>query len=226
MSPDLASDPAYAANRGRLANADVIEARFAPQFLQRTAEEWFRAGFAASPALCRGADHGGSALQSGTSPVAAASCRCGMARAPTKCRARRCGFTVTPPKAGGVVPALGEGTPRWADEPRREPTRAQVTPGGFRLKACVSSIFRWDGAGPQATRHFADLGCDVIKVEACQYPDWWRGVDNRPIVIEQMLTRRARISTCSSQQARHHPRSDHRRRRKACQGTRPRGRRG
>jgi crotonobetainyl-CoA:carnitine CoA-transferase CaiB-like acyl-CoA transferase len=38
---DLASDPAYAVNRGRLANADVIEARFAPQFLQRTAEEWF-----------------------------------------------------------------------------------------------------------------------------------------------------------------------------------------
>ena len=42
-------------------------------------------------------------------------------------------------------------------------------------------------AGPLATRHLADLGGDIIKVEACQYPDWWRGVDNRPIVIEQVL---------------------------------------
>jgi len=75
---DLASDPAYAVNRGRLANADVIEARFAPQFLQRSAEEWFAAGSAASPALCRGADHGGSAFQSGASPSRQPSCRCGM----------------------------------------------------------------------------------------------------------------------------------------------------
>lgn len=32
-------------------------------------------------------------------------------------------------------------------------------------------------AGPLAARHFADLGADVVKVESCQYFDWWRGWD-------------------------------------------------
>lgn len=30
-------------------------------------------------------------------------------------------------------------------------------------------------SGPLATRFLADLGAEIIKVEACQYPDWWRG---------------------------------------------------
>jgi crotonobetainyl-CoA:carnitine CoA-transferase CaiB-like acyl-CoA transferase len=35
-------------------------------------------------------------------------------------------------------------------------------------------------AGPLATRHLADMGAEVIKVEACQRPDWWRGWEATP----------------------------------------------
>src|SRR5262249_29206879 len=41
---DLAYHPDYAINRNRIAKADELEARFAPAFLTRTAEEWFRIG--------------------------------------------------------------------------------------------------------------------------------------------------------------------------------------
>jgi len=73
---------------------------------------------------------------------------------------------VTPPKAGGVVPALGGGRPALDDEPRREPTHAKATPKRLPLEGMRIVDLSMGWAGPQATRHFADLGCDVIKVEA------------------------------------------------------------
>ncbi len=39
-------------------------------------------------------------------------------------------------------------------------------------------------AGPLATRHLADMGADVIKVESCERFDWWRSWEATPEWIE------------------------------------------
>lgn len=40
-------------------------------------------------------------------------------------------------------------------------------------------------SGPLAARYCADLGAEVIKVEDCLYPDWWRGWEATPEWIEE-----------------------------------------
>ncbi len=58
------------------------------------------------------------------------------------------------------------------------------TPGMAPLKGVriVDLCMGW--AGPLATRHMADMGADVIKVESCERFDWWRSWEATPEWIE------------------------------------------
>ncbi|MBW2053100.1 MAG: CoA transferase [Deltaproteobacteria bacterium] len=42
-------------------------------------------------------------------------------------------------------------------------------------------------SGPLAARHLADMGAEVVKVEAIQHLDWWRGWDLTPEMIESKM---------------------------------------
>ena len=167
----------------RLAHAAELEARFLPLLAERTAAHWFEQGrrrklpivpvpsmadilrepqYRARNAIGR-IEAGGATLEGPCSPLR---------------------LTRTPPRGAGAVPAPGTARPLPRPAPRaRGPAQAgRALLAGVRI---VDLSMGW--AGPLATRMLADLGAEVVKVEACAYPDWWRGVDNRPDVYAQRL---------------------------------------
>ena len=179
--------PEYTTGLERFPEQDALEARFVPKLRERPAREWFEAALAArlpivvvprlaeminSPVFrARGAI---ASIRFGARDVAAP-------RLPLHMKA-------TPPRQGGVVPRLSSVAP--AARPPKA-TAASVSSSRLPLEGMRIVDLSMGWAGPLAARMMADLGADIIKVEACQYPDWWRGVDNRPVVFEQRLYEKA-----------------------------------
>ncbi|HWK37070.1 CoA transferase [Sphingomonas sp.] len=82
----------------------------------------------------------------------------------------------TPPVRAARAPRPGEGgTEPWASRAGDCPD----SPGsdGLPLEGLRILDLSMGWAGPLATRQLADLGADIVKVEACGYPDWWRPSD-------------------------------------------------
>ncbi|WP_207539583.1 CaiB/BaiF CoA transferase family protein [Sabulicella rubraurantiaca] len=174
-APELGRDPRFVMGIDRLRFADELEALFAPRLTERTAEEWFaealerRLPFAVVPDIARLL-----ATPTHRARDAFGTVRIGTAEFEGPTIPQR--LTRTPPLAGGRAPLPGEhnGKPL----PARPPSPPQRT-GGLPLAGLRVVDLSMGWAGPICTRQLADLGAEVVKVEALQYPDWWRGVDPR-----------------------------------------------
>ena len=99
-----------------------------------------------------------------------------------RARRRRPGLAAAPDAArhrdgAAACPAIGAGAVRHR---AARPRPVKALPDARCWTASELSTCRWAGRGRLRRGFSGDLGAEILKVEACAYADWWRGVDQPP----------------------------------------------
>jgi crotonobetainyl-CoA:carnitine CoA-transferase CaiB-like acyl-CoA transferase len=181
--PDLARDSRYAINTDRLKHAHEIDALFQPVWETRAATEWFELALeyklpmAVVPTMAELLEQHVHRERGAFVPV-----RIGDAAFEAPVLPQH--LMLTPPRTGGTAPLAGEDEAAWfvpvSDQPAGRAATGSLPLRGMRI---IDLTMGW--AGPTAARHLGELGAEIIKVEATQYPDWWRGTDLRASFIAE-----------------------------------------
>ena len=206
---ELGNNPKYQITLQRLEDADKIDALIKPKLLERTAHEWFLLGqekripLATVPTITeileseQFRERGAFCTIEGTTEDGAGSDRLEMPAVPFRLQR-------TPARSGGRAPLLGEHNPSSAgstaasssvDTPNAHDPPSTAPANAFDVRLPLSGVRIVDlgmgWAGPLATRQLADLGAEIIKVESCQYFDWWRGWEVTPEMLAERLYEKA-----------------------------------
>ncbi len=169
----LGRDPSLVVGLERLRHADRLDSLLAERLRMRTAREWFaealarRLPFAVVPEMVALLDTPSHRARDAFQRIAMGGTSFEGPTLPQR-------LTRTPPRASGTAPLEAK------DGPSLPALSGTAARGPLPLRGLRIIDLSMGWAGPLCTRTLGDLGAEVIKVEAIQYPDWWRGVDPRP----------------------------------------------
>ncbi|CAN5249032.1 CoA transferase [soil metagenome] len=182
--PELASDPKYSLMINRFMHAEELKAIITPALMTQTAQYWFEKGIELRLPLAVVPDMK-ELLEQDVHRSRGAFGHVTIGTATFEGPVLPQHLTRARPKPNGRAPLAGEDDNTALQAHERKATRPATPEDALPLKGLRIIDLTMGWAGPTATRQMGDLGADVIKVESCQYPDWFRGTDTRPPYHEE-----------------------------------------